>query len=374
MVKVIVIGGGPGGVRVCLNLQDKFDVTLVEPRDAFYFVIGFPRALVEPGFGQRLLWPYGELFQGGRTKVVRQRAESINAATNELTLADGTVLPFDFAVIAVGSQNRAALKSDALLERIAVLAAIEALAARVRVARRVVVIGGGAVGLESAGEIASAQPNTKVILVHRGKRPLEHAKSLPGVPTFSDKFFAQLDETLKQLPNLTIRLNESVVDAEAAVGNNDKRSVSLASGAVIADVDVVLWATGPDIENPIIAPFAHTKQGLVVNAHMQLESHSNIFAVGDIVDTHEAKMSAYANQHGELVASNIELLATSGTAAPAAALKSRQPQTVAGIMLPLGRTLGIASFGGNVMDSAAVASMKGADYFVARARGAFGLK
>lgn len=60
--------GGPAGVNVCKELQKKnksMKITLIEPRDSFYHVIGFPRAIVDEQFQKHLFWKYSDIFKQG---------------------------------------------------------------------------------------------------------------------------------------------------------------------------------------------------------------------------------------------------------------------------------------------------------------------
>lgn len=328
-------------MATALALQKKkdFDVTVVDPRDAFYFVIAFPRALVDGSVHRRMLFSYADMLKGTSITHVRQRATAIDAAANEVTTADGAKLAYDYLVVGTGSQNAGALKTHALAgSSDALLAALGALTQRVKAARRVVIVGGGAVGLESAGEIASAQPLTEVVVVHSGPRLLEPLPN--GAPAIPNKFYAKLgalcvlcaqralpaqrltaalrvatDEKLKELPNIRVVLNDRVQpDAAAAAdakpsskkskkskskrndddddgagddGDGDNNNaeqqapttVRLQSGATIADVDLVLWCVGADIKSaPLLDAFERTAFGLKVDPTLQLRGHRNIFA------------------------------------------------------------------------------------------------
>jgi len=72
-----------------------------------------------------------------------------------------------------------------------------------------------------------------------------------------------------------------------------------------------------------------------VNQYLQLEGYPNIFAIGDITNIPEPKLSSAAKVHGGIVAENIQILAASN-----GALKSHTPITIPLVVVPVGSSLG----------------------------------
>jgi flavin-dependent dehydrogenase len=70
--RVVVVGGGYGGVAVAKAVDATSDVVLVEPKDAFMHNIAALRALVDPSWLSSIFLPYRGLLASGR--VVRDRA------------------------------------------------------------------------------------------------------------------------------------------------------------------------------------------------------------------------------------------------------------------------------------------------------------
>ena len=48
--RVLVVGGGYGGINAALKLKDKCDVTLIDARDAFHHNMGAQRSAVQKGW------------------------------------------------------------------------------------------------------------------------------------------------------------------------------------------------------------------------------------------------------------------------------------------------------------------------------------
>src|ERR1700730_1654432 len=88
---VVVLGGGYAGIQVARPLDDLADVVLVEPKDDFVHNVAALRALVDPGWLERIYLPYTGLL--GRGRVIRDRA--VKADADRVVLASGAgLLPY----------------------------------------------------------------------------------------------------------------------------------------------------------------------------------------------------------------------------------------------------------------------------------------
>src|ERR1700677_4199708 len=96
---VIVIGGGYGGVNVAKALDEIADVTLVEPKDAFFHNVAALRGLADPSFLPTIFIPYSGLLANGR--IVHLRPTDI--AGPRVVLGSGEVPTPAFVVLASGS-------------------------------------------------------------------------------------------------------------------------------------------------------------------------------------------------------------------------------------------------------------------------------
>lgn len=158
--RLVIIGGGYLGSDLAKSLDGEIDVTLIERATRFTHAPAMIRAMVDPSLLDAALIPYDQLLAQG--KVVKGEAVSVDGAG--VTLADGLRIAGDYIVLATGSSNAAPFKSAA--------GDIEGLRAdnarwnsALRAAKRVLIIGAGAVGTELAGEIAHAHPEKSVMLM-----------------------------------------------------------------------------------------------------------------------------------------------------------------------------------------------------------------
>lgn len=157
--RVVVVGGGYAGSAVAQGLDDVADVVLVEPKDVFVHNVAALRALVDPSWLELSYFPYDRLLQHGR--VVQDRATLIDSGG--VTLASGDRLEADIIVLSTGTSYPFPAKCDVA----------DGAEAKERVRRthkelatsdHVLLVGGGAVGIELAGEIKSQWPGKRVTI------------------------------------------------------------------------------------------------------------------------------------------------------------------------------------------------------------------
>ncbi|MCP4356794.1 MAG: FAD-dependent oxidoreductase, partial [Chloroflexi bacterium] len=171
----LIIGGGFAGVGVAQKLaKNGVDVTLVDRKNYFEVTFATLRNVTNPKLiGNRPRKLYRDFFEG---TFIQASVASMN--DKEAKLTNGETIHFNRAVIATGSRyptlplaksNTAFDYSERNQE---MLDEHKSLAA----AKSVLVIGGGFVGVEFAGDIASAFPDKDVTLAHATGTLLEQAK------------------------------------------------------------------------------------------------------------------------------------------------------------------------------------------------------
>ena len=281
-LRVVILGASFAGLAAAHAAHTAgFSVTVVEPRDRFFHVIGAPRCVVEDGFETAVHVGYDRtLPASARLTRVRGYAQSVNTASKTVTLtmldssdaaggnraknlgsgAGGPVtLSYDLLVIATGTA--AWHKSGpALTSSVAAMQADAALRAAVLAARQVVVVGGGAVGIETAGEIKTDHPDKVVTLIHSGA----HLMSSDAAGKLPASFYGLLLKGLAA-KGVTVRLGERAAghgadgpEAATAAGLTVVRQgvyagrdtlKSAGSGNHLVTCDLQLWMTGSGAPN-----------------------------------------------------------------------------------------------------------------------------
>jgi sulfide:quinone oxidoreductase len=107
--KLLILGGGFAGLETAfmmrMRLHDTVDLTLVSDRDAFLFK---PNTIYIP-FGaapESLLIPLDKPLYRRHIAFHNERVAEVDVDAKRVALADGTVLPYDFLVLATGATMR----------------------------------------------------------------------------------------------------------------------------------------------------------------------------------------------------------------------------------------------------------------------------
>lgn len=226
---VLVLGGGYAGTLAALRLSADARVTLIDARPTFTQRIRNHEILAgrtPAGFAyDRLLARRGAAFVHGRVAAWDPDAGEVEVARP----GGGTLrLGYDGAVLALGSRTRpaaAGIAGHALtLDDPAELARAGARLARMAPGGRVLVVGGGMTGIETAAEIAGRHPHLRVVLL---------AAEGPG-SDLSPAGAAYLAAALA-------RLGVEVV--QAAVASIEPGAALLAGGGAVG-FDLCVWAGG----------------------------------------------------------------------------------------------------------------------------------
>ena len=272
MSKVVIIGAGHAGGSVASFLkQYGFDGQIVlagaEPL-APYQRPPLSKAWLKGEADESALQLRADDFYAQNDIDLRLgvTAATIDRDTRMVTFDDGTVEFFDYLVIATGSRARKLPVpggEDAGLLELRTTQDAERLKAALGQGRRLVVIGGGYVGLEAAAS-ARALGGSAVVL-ERMDRVLQRVAS----PTLSTFYTRRHTEE-----GVEIRTQVEVQAVSA-------HSVTLGDGTVL-EADAVLVGIGA-IANDDLARAAglECQDGIVVDLDART-SDANIFAVGDV--------------------------------------------------------------------------------------------
>lgn len=288
---VVVIGGGYAGVRLAKRLDGTARVTLVDRKEVFFHRIASLRAGVHRSWTVTPFIPYDRLLRNGRVAV--GKAVRIDTTERQVVLATGERLPYDVVVIATGadypeparftgSTTEEAAKSFAAHQR------------NIAGAEHVLVVGGGPSGVELSAEIRLARPDARVTLAHAGPTLLNRT----GSARAGRKARAWLEAH-----DVEVRL-----DSFMSPGN-DFGTYRDARGNVI-DADLSFWATGttPNTlwlrlggHGDWLNPAGHVK----VDRTLRVDGHLDVFAVGDVNDATDLKITPAALAQADLAAWNI---------------------------------------------------------------------
>ncbi len=287
---VLVIGGGFGGVTVAQTLaKNGVDVTLVDRKNYAEVTFATLRNVADPKIlGNTPRKRYSDFING---TFIQAGIESMN--DQEATLTNGEIIRFNRAVIASGSRyptlplakSNSALDYDERNQEM--LTAHEVLTA----AKSVLVIGGGVVGVEFAGEIASAFPDKDITLAHASDRLLNNLK-----PKAQRKALEQL--TAK---GVTVKFNRRFAK------DGDVYRCSKSNEILQPDIAYVCVGQVPNTEFlQAELPDVLDDKGLVkVDAYMKVQGYENLYALGDCATLDHNKHGYLATVQGNKLADTL---------------------------------------------------------------------
>ncbi|KAI9456055.1 FAD/NAD-P-binding domain-containing protein [Lactarius psammicola] len=307
---IVVIGGSYAGTKavelIAARMHPTHRTILVEPHSHFHHLYALPRYSVVHGFEHRAFIPYSAMFKDlppDATEVVRSRVTAIYPDRVELDC--GEPISYEYLIIATGTCSTPPSTLD-VKGKADGIAFLQRHQRRVERANQIVVVGGGAVGVQLATDIKDYYTSKSVTLVHSRSRVMHKFH-----PKLHDLISARAEEL-----GVKMVLNERVkVPADGFPDDGSEFDVDLLSGSHLR-ADLVIRATGhTPISPPLhsLAPECITPDGFIsVRPTLQLANtaYPRIFAIGDVADTKNQKAARRAVQHAHVVAENIARLAT----------------------------------------------------------------
>ncbi|KAL1629219.1 hypothetical protein SLS56_005442 [Neofusicoccum ribis] len=310
---VLVVGASFAGHHAATLLAPALPpshrLVVVEPRDRFFFTWIFPRLAVVPGHEAKGFIPYGGLLRG--EGVEWRRGEVERVVRGGVVLVGGEAVEAEFVVLATGAVARgppAGLGVVGKGEGMRVLRGVQV--GVERAVGPVVVVGGGAVGVEVAADVKGRWPGKRVVLVHSRAEVLGR---------FGRELRACVMEALGEL-GVEFVLGEKVVgEVDGVVTLTSGRTLECGylvglDGLRSLEID----CTGHKPASGILAelsPSSIAESGHIkVKPTMQIvdESFPNIYAAGDVAETGTQRANARTSMSQATVAVDNILLAIKG--------------------------------------------------------------
>lgn len=329
LTRVVVVGGGLGGIKMVMGLRKSgFQVVLIDKNNYNQFpplIYQVASAGLEPS---SISFPFRRLFQGMRHFFFRMgEVLSIDEEEKAVRTSFGTV-HYHYLVLAGGAvtnffgnanveQNAFSMKTvtesirlrNKLLENFERAETEEKEEAR-QVLLNVVIVGGGPSGVEIAGALAEMKRN----ILPRDYPDLDAKKVNIYLLDAGDRLLAAMDrKSSEQAANdlrelgVKIMLNSMVTDYK-------DREVVLSSGQTIK-AETVIWVSGV-IASPMGGvPESSIGRGgrILTDRYNKVKGMEHVYAIGDqcLVEGDEdypnghPQLAQVAIQQAELLAKNI---------------------------------------------------------------------
>ena len=289
--KVVILGGGFGGLAAARALYKSAEVTVVDRHNFQTFLPLLYQVSTAGLAADHVAYPIRGALRKTNIKFRMGSPISIDHRNKEVKLDSSEVLNFDHLIVALGSVSADFGIPGVNEYALGMKTVHEALTIRAEIMRRfedlcrfeddtklsISVIGGGPTGVEMAGAIAElirgplksdkadAAANINISIIEAGPRLL---------PTFAPSLSERTKKDLEKL-GVKVMLNIPVKAIE-------HRKITLNDDSVI-NSEITIWAAGvkgSDAMAQLSLPT--TGNRIAVEPTMQVQNYSNVWALGDV--------------------------------------------------------------------------------------------
>lgn len=357
-MKLIIIGGGFGGLRLArlLNNKSGFEIILLDKFNYHQFQPLFYQVATAGLDASNISFPLRKAFQKSKNVRIRMaEVERIETSAKLVITSEGNY-DYDYLVIATGATTN--FFGNQNLEEYAfpMKSTVEALQLRHKLIHNfedalhadnadelqrlmnIVIVGGGPTGVELSGAIAEM----KKYVLPKDYPELDFSKMNIYLLEGTAKTLGAMSEASSRDSETYLKKLGVTVLTNSLLDNYDGKTVSLKDGTTIPSATVI-WAAGikgniPEgIDKNLIARGNRIK----VNEYNQVQGIRNVFAIGDIGYMEEGvftnghpQVAPVAIQSATLLADNLKRIQTNQILKPFA-YKDK------GAMATVGRNLAV---------------------------------
>lgn len=306
--RVVIAGLGDSGVLTAIRLARHADVVGISAKPGLVSGQELGARLSRPAEWARDYWIPFDRFHGLDTvETLHATLTGVDLAARKVFAqhADGGAIsePYDALVISTGASNGFWRLPD-LQSTDQVGADLRNRHERLAAAESVLVIGGGAAAVSSAGNVASTWPTKRVAVYFPGPRAL--TRHHPRV----------WQRVRRRLEELNVELHaghRAVVPDGFGCDDITTGPVRWRTGQPPASADAVLWTIGRVAPNTGWLPAdILDEHGFVrVTPQLTVPGHHAVFAIGDVAATDPLRSSA-RNRADGLLAHNIRAALSGG--------------------------------------------------------------
>jgi NADH:ubiquinone reductase (H+-translocating) len=328
-MKLIIIGGGFGGLRLARNLSNRagFDITLIDKFNFHQFQPLFYQVATAGLDASNISFPLRKVFHNSKNVRFRM-AEVLQIITGEnKVLTNIGAFDYDALVIATGAYTNFFGNKNLMDHALPMKSTLEALQLRYKLLQNfetgintkdeqllqqlmnIVVVGGGPTGVELSGAIA----DMKKYVLPKDYPELDFTKMKIYLLEGTGKTLAAMSEksseqSMKYLEKLGV-----TVLTNTLLKDYDGQKITLQNGDTIA-TKMVIWAAGikgnvPEgIDKNLIARGNRIK----IDRQCKVTGSNNIFAIGDVAYMEEPdwpnghpQVAPVAMQMADMIAKNL---------------------------------------------------------------------
>ncbi|KAH7417724.1 hypothetical protein BKA64DRAFT_658676 [Cadophora sp. MPI-SDFR-AT-0126] len=285
--EILILGGHHSGINVAhyllrhvvpkvskLTPSTRYHVTIVTPNTEFYWNIAAPRLVVSDTLipEEKVFLPIAKEFASydpAQFTLVKGKATALDPEKKTVSISNGENITYSSLVIATGSyfvspvwqlnESEEKLKSE-----------ISALRKALQAAKTVLIAGGGAIGVETAGEVGAQFPKHDTTILSGGPRLLP--KLIPANSAAAESRLKALG--VKTVNDVKVTSSKKNADGSTTVTLDDGSSRT---------VDVFIDATGPKPNSTFLPQSWLNSSGHVITDEKTLRTDKpGIYAIGDV--------------------------------------------------------------------------------------------
>jgi NADH dehydrogenase len=336
-MKVVIVGGGFGGLRLARKLNNKpgFEVILIDKVNYHQFQPLLYQVATAGLDASNISFPLRKVFHKSKNVRIRlAELKEIIPVQNKI-ITSNEEISYDVLVLATGTETNFFGNQQLIDNAFPMKSTVEALQLRHKLIRNfedallvkdagelqrlmnIVVVGGGPTGVELSGTLAEM----KQFVLPKDYPELDFSKMniylVEGGPkTLGNMSEKSAADSLKYLNRLGVKVLTNTV-----VNNFDGNNVQLKDGSSIP-AKTVIWAAGvtgalpPGFDKTLVAK----GNRLIVDGQARLKGSNNIYIIGDLAYMETAKyphghpqLASVAIQQGTFVAENLKRMERNAT-------------------------------------------------------------
>ncbi|KAJ3787326.1 hypothetical protein GGU10DRAFT_348980 [Lentinula aff. detonsa] len=311
-LKIVIVGGGVGGLGLlrCLSTTidpKKHTVILIDARPAYVHLISSLRLVVSntDNLIKRSIHPYGDhTFRNklaGNGTFIQASVTDIKfndtGKGGQVILDNGGIVVYDVLVLTTGSNLPYPIAFPTSTK--AIEEYVKARQAEFAAATDILLVGGGPVGIELAGELRDVFPSKAITIIHRSSHLLN--------AVYPDKFRIAIQKQLQDR-EITVLTGDAITMSDTATSQVPKDGFITKQGKTLKpDLVIPTWGMRPNtsyLPSDLLSSTGHVK----IIPTFQLPAHPDVFAIGDIVDWNErVNASKVVRSHAPVAARNVLL-------------------------------------------------------------------